>query len=97
MSADGNWKITMNTPMGARTMDVSITTNGDSFTGKVDSEMGPGEVSGKVDGDTLTWSTDITTPMPMKLDFSATVAGDKMSGNVKLGMFGNAALTGERA
>ena len=84
MSADGNWKITMNTPMGARTMDVSITTNGDSFTGKVD-------------GDTLTWSTDITTPMPMKLDFSATVAGDKMTGNVKLGMFGNAALTGERA
>ena len=97
MSADGNWKITMNTPMGARTMDVAITTSGDSFTGKVDSEMGASEVSGKVDGDTLTWSADITTPMPMKLDFSATVAGDKMTGNVKLGMFGNAALTGERA
>ena len=27
----------------------------------------------------------------------STVAGDKMSGNVKLGMFGNASLTGERA
>ena len=97
MSADGNWKITINTPMGARTMDVAIATSGDSFTGKVDSEMGSQEVTGKVDGDTLTWSTDITNPMPMKLEFSAKVDGDKMSGNVKLGMFGNAALTGDRA
>ena len=97
MSADGNWKITINTPMGARTMDVAITTSGDSFTGNVNSEMGSQEVTGKVDGDTLTWSTDITNPMPMKLEFSATVAGDKMTGNVKLGMFGNAPLTGERA
>ena len=97
MSADGNWKVTINTPMGARTMDVAITTSGDSFTGKVDSEMGSQEVTGKVDGDTLTWSTDITNPMPMKLEFTAKVDGDKMTGNCKLGMFGNAALTGERA
>ncbi|MBI1199343.1 MAG: hypothetical protein GC203_15895 [Phenylobacterium sp.] len=97
MSADGNWKITINTPMGARTMDVNIATSGDSFTGKVDSEMGSQEVTGKVDGDTLTWSTDITNPMPMKLEFTAKVEGDKMNGNVKLGMFGNASLTGERA
>ena len=97
MSADGNWKITINTPMGARTMDVAITTAGDTFTGKVDSEMGSQEVTGKVDGDTLTWSTDITNPMPMKLEFSAKAEGDTMSGNVNLGMFGNAALTGVRA
>lgn len=97
MSADGNWKVTINTPMGARTMAVSIATSGSSFTGKVDSEMGAQEVTGKVDGDTLTWSSDITQPMPMKLEFTAKVEGDKMTGNVKLGMFGNAALTGERA
>ncbi|MFZ5720735.1 MAG: hypothetical protein ACOY5Y_14855 [Pseudomonadota bacterium] len=96
MSADGNWKVTINTPMGARTMDVGIATSGDTFTGKVDSEMGTQEVQGKVDGDTLTWSTDITNPMPMKLEFTAKVDGDKMTGNCKLGMFGNASLTGER-
>lgn len=97
MAADGNWKITINTPMGARTMDVAITTSGGDFTGKVELEMGSQEVTGKVDGDNLTWTSDITSPMPMKLEFSAKVDGDKMSGNVKLGMFGNAALTGERA
>jgi hypothetical protein len=97
MSADGNWTVTINTPMGARTMAVKIATSGDTFTGSVDSEMGAQEVTGKVAGDTLTWSTDITQPMPMKLEFTAKVEGDKMTGNVKLGMFGNAALTGDRA
>jgi hypothetical protein len=97
MSADGNWKITMNTPMGTRTMDVSIVTRGDAFAGKVDSEMGTQELTGKIDGNTLTWSTDITNPMPMTLEFTVKVDGDKMTGNVKIGMFGNAVLTGERA
>ena len=97
MSADGNWKITINTPMGAQTVNATIKTNGDTFTGTTSGQMGTQEVSGKVDGDTLTWSADITSPMPMKLEFSAKVEGDKMSGNVKLGMFGNASLTGERA
>jgi hypothetical protein len=97
MSADGNWKITINTPMGAQTVDATIKTNGDTFTGTTKGQMGEQAVEGKVAGDTLTWSTAITSPMPMTLEFSATVAGDAMTGNVKLGAFGNAALTGVRA
>ena len=54
MSAAGNWKVTINTPTGARTMDVAIATSGDTFAGKVDSEMGNQDVTGKIDGDTLT-------------------------------------------
>ena len=96
MSADGNWKITINTPMGARTVNATINTSGDTFTGTTASEMGSQDISGKVNGNNLTWSFDITNPMPMKLEFDANVDGDKMTGNVKLGMFGNAALTGER-
>lgn len=97
MSADGNWKITINTPMGAQTVDAEIKTNGDTFTGTTKGQMGEQSVEGKVNGDTLTWSTAITSPMPMTLEFTATVAGDSMTGNVKLGAFGNAALTGVRA
>ena len=62
MSADGNWKITISTPMGPQTVEAAI-----------------------------------TTPMPMTLEFVATVEGDNMKGNVKLGSFGNAGLTGVRA
>lgn len=96
MSADGNWKITINTPMGAQEVNASITTSGDSFTGKTSGRMGDADISGKVAGDTLTWSAAITTPMPMTLEFEATVAGDAMTGNVKLGAFGNAPLSGVR-
>jgi len=38
MSAGGNWKITMNTAMGVRTMDVAIATSGDAFAGKIDGD-----------------------------------------------------------
>lgn len=97
MSADGNWKITINTPMGAQTVSATITTNGDTFTGSTSGQMGTQSVEGKVKGDTLVWSTQITSPMPMTLEFEATVSGDSMSGNVKLGAFGSAPLSGVRA
>ncbi|MBP7650335.1 MAG: hypothetical protein KA085_17935 [Phenylobacterium sp.] len=97
MSADGNWKITINSPMGAQTVTASITTSGDTFTGTTQTPAGEQAIEGKVAGDKLTWSTSITSPMPMTLEFEATVAGDSMSGNVKLGAFGNAPLTGVRA
>jgi len=96
MSADGNWKITINTPMGPQVVNATITTSGDTFTGTTQGQMGTQEISGAVSGDTLTWSANITSPMPMTLEFQATVAGDKMTGNVKLGAFGNAPLSGER-
>lgn len=96
MSADGNWKITINTPMGAQTVDATINTSGDTFTGTTQSPMGSQEINGKVDGNKLTWSSNITSPMPMTLEFEATVEGDKMTGNVKLGAFGNAPMSGVR-
>ena len=96
MSADGNWKITISTPMGPQEMTVAIATQGDSFTGKAQSPMGDMDFSGKAAGDKLTWSADITKPMPMTLDFDANVDGDKMTGTVKLGAFGSAPLNGTR-
>lgn len=95
-AADGNWKITINTPMGAQEVSASITTSGDTFTGKTSGRMGDADISGTVAGDTLTWSSAITQPMPMTLEFEATASGDTMTGNVKLGAFGNAPLSGVR-
>jgi hypothetical protein len=96
MSADGNWKITVSTPMGPQEVAATITTQGDTFTGKTEGPFGSQEVTGKVAGDTLTWSTDITKPMPLTLEFAVKVEGDSMNGQAKLGMFGSAAVTGRR-
>jgi hypothetical protein len=96
MSADGNWKITVSTPMGPQEVTASITTQGDTFTGKSVSAMGAQEIHGKVAGDTLSWSADITKPMPLTLEFEVKVDGDKLSGTCKLGAFGNAPVNGHR-
>src|SRR5579864_3334949 len=96
MSAAGNWKITISTPMGPQEVTASITTSGDSFTGKSESPMGAQDISGKVSGDTLTWTSDITKPMPLTLEFNVKVEGDKLTGTCKLGAFGNAPVNGHR-
>ena len=97
MSADGNWKITLKTPMGPEEMQLSVVTAGETFKGTVTGRMGENVVDGQITGDTLTWSEDITQPMPMTLQFKAVVKGDDMTGDVKLGSFGTASLTGVRA
>jgi hypothetical protein len=98
MSADGTWNTTMNTPMGAQNGTMELKTDGASLSGTLTSPQGTIELEdGAVDGDALTWKAAITTPMAMTLEFSATVDGDSMSGDVKLGAFGNATFTGTRA
>ncbi|HEY5204148.1 MAG TPA: hypothetical protein VIJ63_06070 [Roseiarcus sp.] len=97
MSVDGAWKTTINSPMGVQEGELNIASSGDSFSGTMKGRMGEQAISGKVDGDTLTWSASITTPFPMTLEFTVTVSGDSMSGSVKAGAFGSSPLTGVRA
>ncbi len=98
MSADGTWNTTINTPMGAQQGTLTLSTDGGTLTGKMAGAQGEMELQdGTVDGDNLTWKADMTSPMPMTLEFSATVNGDEISGSVKLGAFGDATFTGTRA
>ncbi len=97
MSADGTWKTTVNSPMGVQEGTLTITTSGDTFTGKMEGRMGAQDVTGKVDGNSLSWSTQLTQPFPMTLEFTVSVDGDNMTGNVKAGAFGSSPLTGVRA
>ena len=98
MSADGTWNTTINSPMGAQSGTMTLATDGGTLTGKLVSPQGEIDIEdGTVDGDNLTWKASMTSPMPMTLEFSATVNGDEISGDVKLGAFGNATFTGTRA
>ena len=96
MSASGKWAVTVQTPMGPQDREFVLVVNGNAFTGTVSSPDGPRPIAGKVDGNKLTWSADVTNPMPLKLDFDVAVSGDAMAGTVKLGMMGNATVTGKR-
>lgn len=98
MSVDGTWNTTMNTPMGAQNGTLVLNSNGGDLSGKLSGPQGEIEISdGKVDGDHATWKAQVTSPMALTLEFDATVSGDEISGNVKLGAFGNASFKGTRA
>ena len=83
--------------MGQQKATITLATDGDTLTGTMEGQQGTLELKdGAVDGDSVSWKADITNPMPITLEFSATVDGDSLSGDVKLGSFGNAAFTGTR-
>ena len=97
MAVDGKWEITINSPMGAQKATLDFATSGDTLTGTQAAAQGSGPLeNGKVDGNNLSWSAKISSPMPMTLDFSGTVDGDNLSGSVKAGSFGSFPFTGNR-
>lgn len=97
-NVDGNWNVVVHSPMGDQAATLSVASSGGSFTGSFSGALGNTEVNdGKVDGDTLTFSIDISVPMPMTLTGDVKVDGDAMTGTMTAGAFGSFPLEGTRA
>jgi hypothetical protein len=97
MAIDGKWEITINSPLGAQKATLDLKADGGTLNGTQTAMQGTQSLSnGKVDGNNLTWSASITSPMPMTLEFSGAVDGDKLSGSVKAGSFGSFPFSGGR-
>lgn len=99
MSVDGTWNIVMKTPIGEQQSTLVLAADGPALQGTMSSTtMGSAMLQdGTADGNQASWKADITQPMALTLEFSATVEGDTISGNAKLGVFGNAPFSGTRA
>jgi hypothetical protein len=98
MAVDGTWKITMETPLGARSATLTLASTGGALSGTMSGDDGAVDIyDGKISGDQVSFKADITQPMSLTLGFSATIAGNALSGTVALGMFGDAPLSGTRA
>src|SRR6201996_1140870 len=97
MAIDGNWEITINSPMGAQKARLKLTPSGGALSGTQHAQGSPQPVAnGKVDGNKVSWSANITTPMPMTLEFTGAVDGDAIKGSVKAGSFGSFPFSGAR-
>ncbi|MCD2325226.1 hypothetical protein LQ953_14480 [Sphingomonas sp. IC-56] len=97
-NVDGNWNTVTKSPMGDQQATLSVQSNGDTFTGTFSGGLGTTDIKdGKVNGDTLTFTLDITVPMPMSLTVEATAQGDNLNGTVTAGAFGSFPITGTRA
>ena len=99
MSIDGNWSVTINTPMGAQNATLTLKTNGAELSGALDSSQGRAEIKeGKADGNNVSWKAEINGPAgQISLTFTGTVDGDAISGDMDLGAFGKATYSGTRA
>lgn len=97
MAIDGNWEITINSPMGAQKAKLEFKADGGALTGTQHAQGGSQPVNGKVDGNNVSWSANITSPMPMTLEFTGSVDGDAIKGSVKAGAFGSFPFSGTRA
>ncbi|RLU02148.1 MAG: hypothetical protein D9N11_10725, partial [Ketobacter sp.] len=96
MNADGSWKVTLSTKLGAQDIQFHITTKGSHLDCLIESPMGNMDVQGTVSGSTLSWDMKITKPIPMKARYEIELDGDTMSGTAKLGFLGKAKLSGVR-
>jgi hypothetical protein len=98
MSADGNWNLTISTPMGDRQATLALKTDGGTLKGSQMADGNSAEIfDGTVNGNDVAWKVSITNPMEMTLEFTGTVSGNDISGRVKLGMFGDSSFSGTRA
>ncbi len=94
---DGAYDCLTKTPMGDQKSVFTVKTDGDSFSGSNAGPMGTLDVvDGKVSGNVLTWKMNMTVPMPMTLEGTATIDGDTLTGTINAGAFGAMAMNGTR-
>jgi hypothetical protein len=98
MSADGTWKLSMQTPIGERKSTLALKSAGGALTGKLTGEEGNSTdiLDGKADGDKVSFKAAIKSPMPLTLEFTASVSGDKISGSVSASGVGSWPFSGTR-
>ena len=98
MAIDGNWNLTMSTPLGDRKATLSLNSSGGTLTGTQGADGDSGDIfDGTVNGDNVAWKVSITNPMPLTLEFTGKVSGDSISGEMGIGPMGSFPFSGTRA
>jgi hypothetical protein len=98
MNIDGNYKLTLDTPVGAQEGTMTLKAEGASLSGTLVNARGKTEFSGgTVHGDEVVFDTRIPTPIGrLKAHVVGKVEGDHFSGDAKLPL-GSAHIEGDRS
>ena len=98
MAVDGNWNLTMSTPMGERKATLTLLATGGTLTGTQGADGNSTEIfDGTANGDDVAWKVSITNPMPLTLAFTGKVNGDAIEGEMGIGPMGSFPFKGARA
>jgi alkanesulfonate monooxygenase SsuD/methylene tetrahydromethanopterin reductase-like flavin-dependent oxidoreductase (luciferase family) len=97
-SVEGEWHITIDTPMGAQSSTLKVSSDGHSLTGNQGNDGETADIyDGSISGAEATWKLDVTSPMPLTITFNGVVDGDSITGQAQAGFFPPAPFTGSRA
>ncbi len=91
----GNWTVTVNGPTGTMVTNMDITYGNGELSGSQGAVGDPAMPMQEIvlNGSQLSWKNQFTKPVKIKTEFSATVTGDTMSGEVKAGFMGKYPFT----
>jgi len=76
---------------------MAITPDGGRFTGTISGQGMSNSIEGTPIDSQIAWAIHLTTPMKLTMEFSGTISGDTMKGDVKAGMMGRFKFSGNRA
>jgi hypothetical protein len=96
MSVDGTYKVTVKTPMGVDTNEMTLKTEGTVLSGTSITKHGVETISGIANGDSAEWEAKVKSPMGLlQVTINITVSGDKLIGKVKTPV-GQMVMEGDR-
>jgi hypothetical protein len=97
-SVAGDWELTLNTPQGFNTVNLTLAQDGDKITGNLNSPMGSVPVTGTNTAGALALTAHIDIQgNGIDLGLNGKVEGESLNGAVKFGDFGEFPFTGKRA
>jgi hypothetical protein len=94
----GSWNVIIATPIGNMAVVFDITEQDGAIQGTASSDAETVDfVDAIAEGNRLTWSQAVTTPMRLTLKFDVIVEGDTMTGTSKAGIFPASKVEGSRS
>jgi len=96
---EGTYAITVKSPVGEQMSTLELKATGDSLAGTQTTQAGEcAPVYDLVtDGETISWKTDIKSPMSLTLKFEGILDGDNLRGKVKAGRLPRSSFSAVRS
>jgi hypothetical protein len=95
--ASGTWLMSVETQAGTGNPTFTLVQKGDQLSGTYKGQLGEAPVTGTVKGNDITITYKINAQgQDLDVVYTGTLDGDKVSGKVKLGSFGDGTFTGKK-
>ena len=94
----GDWDVTLNSPQGARTVQLSLKQDGEKLTGKIKSQRGETPLEGEVKGKEIKFKYTVKfQDQDLVITMAGNVDGDAMKGDADFGGFAQGDWNAKRA